>query len=396
MSDRSATIYWSPHLLALLAGVYENDNEPEEEAPTKPSPLCLLRGLESTILKHVYEYAILFIKDSWMNSIPSIDKICVHNTIPACFIADPEIMDYDMVRRIRSTCDDTLHDAGYDRMVYHDPLRFRTVPNYMWPEDPEERDIDHTKQMKVIADEDSKVAFTRCGNVTFPSPSGIDINMMPFVMGEKSSLPDNLQPYYDPLIAKCPISIEEHGKIGYLTITERFIEKGSTQRRGGIHIEAPSKFVPGTFDRNPLNWGEGFMNFDIFEGGIYMASNMSSTCAIWDALIQKSKKMNLTDSRGGIDHLRPLLNNPYFIPANELIWFTDSTPHQAVPQQESGYRQFFRLVTGDVNVWYSFKSHANPKVPLPSNMVVVEEDEGYVPKTSPTRTSRIAKFFRRK
>ena len=41
---------------------------------------------------------------------------------------------------------------------------------------------------------------------------------------------------------------------------------------------------------------------------------------------------------------------------------TDRTPHQTVPQHESGYRQFFRLVTSEFNVWRGKHCGANPKV----------------------------------
>ena len=111
------------------------------------------------------------------------------------------------------------------------------------------------------------------------------------------------------------------------------------------------------------------MSSDKFEAGIFMASSVSNTCAIWDALIDQET----TDSHGGMEHLRPLLNRPFLIPANELIWMTDRTPHQAMPQRKSGYRQFFRLVTSDFNVWHAQHCTANPKVPLPPHVHVIHE-----------------------
>ena len=197
-------------------------------------------------------------------------------------------------------------------------------------------------------------------------------------MGDKTSLPDDLQRYYDPLIAKCPVSTWELGKVCYLSITERNIEKGDTHR--GLHIEAPiseSDFLPGHRLRG--RWG-GYITPDEFHGGIYMASSVSNSCAIWDAIIDREA----TDSHGGMDHLRPLLNSPYLIPANELIWMTDRTPHQAMPQPETGYRQFFRLVTSDFNVWHAKDSTWNPKVPLPPHVHVIHEsrfDEDAKPPT---------------
>ena len=47
--------------------------------------------------------------------------------------------------------------------------------------------------------------------------------------------------------------------------------------------------------------------------------------------------------------------------AGELLWLTDHTPHEAVPNEtgEAYYRQFFYLTTG-VGVWYSQHNTANP------------------------------------
>lgn len=48
------------------------------------------------------------------------------------------------------------------------------------------------------------VAFTRVlGNVAFPAPTGRNVTMMQFRLGDIDSLPDELQPYY-PLIDACP------------------------------------------------------------------------------------------------------------------------------------------------------------------------------------------------
>ena len=57
--------------------------------------------------------------------------------------------------------------------------------------------------------------------------------------------------------------------------------------------------------------------------------------------------------------------------AGELIWMTDMTAHEALPQKESGFRQFFRVVTPSVSHWFADHSTKNPKVPLPSNVKVV-------------------------
>merc|ERR1712224_452256 len=72
----------------------------------------------------------------------------------------------------------------------------------------------------------------------FPEPQGININMMPFIMGQRESLPAAYQHYW-PLIEKCNIPREESGNVGYLTIHESLVKEGESQRRSGLHIESP-------------------------------------------------------------------------------------------------------------------------------------------------------------
>jgi len=39
---------------------------------------------------------------------------------------------------------------------------------------------------------------------------------------------------------------------------------------------------------------------------------------------------------------------------------TDLTPHESLPLRQGTARQYFRLVTSDVSVWYEKHSTANP------------------------------------
>ena len=72
----------------------------------------------------------------------------------------------------------------------------------------------------------------------FPEPSGLYVNMMPFVMGDLSTVPEECRGYH-ALLEACPVNEEELGKIGYLTIDERPVTLGKSQRRPGVHTESP-------------------------------------------------------------------------------------------------------------------------------------------------------------
>lgn len=223
------------------------------------------------------------------------------------------------------------------------------------------------------------IAFSPCGQVEFPEPNDINVNMMPFVMGDRKTLPKELRPYYDTIISKCPVAEDEKGDIMYLTIQESFVQADKTQRRPGLHIEAPSAsashFRSGQFVAGlEHHWGLGMAySPDEFEGGIYVASNISNTTAVWDALIDP--KFGAVDTHGGIEHLRPYIGKGKKLPASLLVWMTDHTPHEGLPQEEDGYRQFFRLVTSNISVWFAAQSTPNPKVPVPSHVRVIDESK---------------------
>lgn len=196
--------------------------------------------------------------------------------------------------------------------------------------------------------------FSEITKVAFPVFSGIQCNMMPFRMGDKTSLPKEYQHYWN-LIASCKIPADEVGKVGYLTISESFVKKDATQRRPGIHTE---KHPDGA-------WGGSWGN----KAGLYMASNIANTCRVWDCFVESPGHM------GNCEHLRDQLKEPTELKANQLVWMTDSCPHEALPQKEEGLRQFFRLVTSHIDLWYKAHSTPNPLVDLPKRVRIIAQNK---------------------
>ena len=220
--------------------------------------------------------------------------------------------------------------------------------------------------------------------IVFPTPKDINVNMMPILLGWdglSSSLPPGLQQYAHFINQHCNTScwtLDEHGKYkrrtAYLTIHEGFVPVGQTQRRPGLHIERPGavKCCGEWYDTSNekymgIAWGTGCWHEDgLPENGIYMASTLSETCAVWPVLIEHPEE--ITDKHGGLESIRHILGEPYKLKANEMCWLTDRTPHESLPIQAPTsdpnakyvYRQFFRLVVGPISVWYSRHNTENP------------------------------------
>lgn len=224
-----------------------------------------------------------------------------------------------------------------------------------------------------------KNEFADCVRSTpleFPEPKGININMMPFVLGKKESLPEDYHGYWD-IIRACRFSYAElsQGKIGFLTIQESHTEAGSSQRRPGLHVEASKVRMKegGKLTERMHHWG--FSLGTTRTGGLYMASNVSNSTRIWNSKLDPPEKV--VGLLGDCEHLRDSLGEGVCMKAGELWWFTDTTPHESVPLKEPAYRQYIRVVTSSVSIWYAAHSTPNPLgvVPDPEITTVVTYDK---------------------
>ncbi len=237
--------------------------------------------------------------------------------------------------------------------------------------------------------------------IEFPKQTNLNINMMPISIGLEGelgrSLPDHCKQYAEMIINHCVApswTLDSEGRfdsfnrIVYLTVQEGFVPVGQSQRRSGLHIERPGAikaqgtwYAADTRQYDDIAWGLGAWGEDgLPNDGIFMASTVANSCAIWPVLINQPEKVS--DKHGGIETMRSLLGQPRLLAANEMCWFTDRTPHESLPLQAPAdnpsathvYRQFFRLVVGPISVWYSKHNTPNPLGILP-DCPISDEDK---------------------
>ena len=165
----------------------------------------------------------------------------------------------------------------------------------------------------------------------------IRVNMMPVIHGDGSSVPDYLQGY-TAMMDSCKF---RKGSTTYLTVNEGRVDQGSTQRRGGVHVESPASFG---------SWGGGWGGDHPLEG-IYMAST-DGRARLWDCI-----ENNRTD-HGAVNV--PVGVEPHEMQKNRLYWMTDKTPHEALTAQRSGFRGYFRYVSEKTDIWWEQHSTKNP------------------------------------
>ena len=175
------------------------------------------------------------------------------------------------------------------------------------------------------------------------------------------------------------------GKVYYLTIQESWVNEGHSQRRPGLHVDSPGGIkIKGKYPQDSYfkgkgksqlylghHWGNGCAHHvkqqkeedDPFhhtlytmQGGIYMASFVPGSCRVWNCSVKEEAVGYL----GDIEHFRSLLpGEGEVLKPGQLYWITDRTPHESLPLAKGTYRQFFRIVTSEVSLWYMDHSTSN-------------------------------------
>jgi hypothetical protein len=181
--------------------------------------------------------------------------------------------------------------------------------------------------------------------IEFPTAVGVKCNMMPFIQGDSSSLPEEYKSY-SKIIDE---NYLEKGEIGYLTIDESFVDGGKTQRgynskgiNRNVHIEV------GRYE-NKNRWGGsgggsswGGRNHTLLDDDtmVLIANNISDTCRVWD-----TKEMSYTDDGDLSEYIdRYPEHTGLMLKSGEVAKISIFTPHECVSQKESKFRQFFRIV----------------------------------------------------
>lgn len=178
--------------------------------------------------------------------------------------------------------------------------------------------------------------------IQFPKFTGIKCNMMPFIQGDISSLPEIYQPYAGIITD----NYLEKGEIGYLTIDESFVEGGKSQRgynakgiNRNVHIE-----VGRLEGRNRWGGGGGWGGKDstLLEDTtmVLIANSISDTCRVWN-----TKEMSYTKDGDLSEYIDKYPESTgIFLKAGDMAKISIFTPHECISQTHSGPRQFFRIV----------------------------------------------------
>ena len=180
-------------------------------------------------------------------------------------------------------------------------------------------------------------------NIKFPEFTGIRCNMMPFIQGDSSSLPDIYKPYAKIIND----NYLEKGEVGLLTIDERIVEAGKSQRgynsfgiNRNVHIEVGRHEKINCWGGGGSSWGGKLKTVLEDETMALISNSISDTCRLWD-----TKEMSYTkdgDLSAYIDKYPT--EKGILLKSGEVAKISIFTPHECINQQQSSKRQFFRIV----------------------------------------------------
>jgi hypothetical protein len=180
--------------------------------------------------------------------------------------------------------------------------------------------------------------------IHFPEFTGIKCNMMPFIQGDSSSLPDEYKPYAKII----DDNYLEKGEIGLLTIHESFVEGGKSQRgynstgiNRNVHIEVGRHEKLNRWGGGGgSSWGGKYETLLDDETMVLITNNISDTCRVWDV-----KETRYTKDGDLSDYIEKYPEETgILLKSGEVAKISIFTPHECINQTQSGKRQFFRIV----------------------------------------------------
>ena len=169
----------------------------------------------------------------------------------------------------------------------------------------------------------------------FPVFSSLRIMMMPVMLGSLSGVPKKYWALVDQLYDMVEYRWRYH--IGYLTIDERIVPKGTTLRRSGLHVDGYYKGRCGA-------WGGGGGWGSVGNGMLTVSSTPHCRAYLGRILGEPFNE-------GECGHLK-MPDEGEIFEAGQVYWVDGACVHESLPVAETTARQFVRLSMPSNGPWF--------------------------------------------
>ncbi len=206
-----------------------------------------------------------------------------------------------------------------------------------------------------------KSVFRKLGSVKLPNFNGDRIMMMPVLIGDKSSLPESIDRWIPTITSLFEHFPKHGGKVGYVTIDEKYIPPGSTHRRRGLHVD-------GVYKGGAGGWGGGGGAWASQSNGMVLVSNPAG-CRAWNQEFEGTP-----GDEGECDHLSDQLDGEGMIlEPGVAYWCGGFCVYESMPQTSSVKRQLLRLSLPSTAPWFEGYTK-NPLGVEPSGPILPRRD----------------------
>lgn len=200
--------------------------------------------------------------------------------------------------------------------------------------------------------------------------------MLPILMEDIESLPNDLAHYKQTVLELVELSPVKEG-VAYLTIDEKFVKKGDTLRKKGLHVDGIGSedrsangvwatsgiqsYIVSMWDEGAKKWHQGAAAI----GGMLTVSNPAG-CRAWDK--DFTGRIGYNGCCEHIRHVFPDAEATVF-EAGVAYWCNAACVHESLPVDKDMERTFVRLSMPSNAPWYSGYTK-NPKGIQPTGIVV--------------------------
>lgn len=199
-----------------------------------------------------------------------------------------------------------------------------------------------------------KSKFYEVGPIGLPKFSGTRVMMLPFLLEDVNSLPDDLAHYCSTVEKLCSMSVVKSG-VAYLTIDEKTVKEGAPHRRGGLHVDGVYRGRAGAWGAGG-SWGYN---------GLLTVSNVAG-CRAWRQVFEGKP-----GDEGECSHLRSQCEdeNSEILKPNVVYWLSPFCVHESLRQTATVERIFIRLSMPSNAPWFEGYTE-NPKGIRPTGPIL--------------------------
>lgn len=200
--------------------------------------------------------------------------------------------------------------------------------------------------------------------------------MLPILLEDIKTLPNDLSHYEQTVQELIEVAPVKEG-VGYLTIDEKFVKKGDTLRKKGLHVDGV-----GTDDRKDLGpwaatgiryqcstmWDDGAKRWLYGAAGVGGMITVSSPvgCRAWNKEFE-----GRIGNNGDCEKLREKFpdEEATVFKAGMAYWCNSTCVHESLPMEHNTCRTFVRLSMPCKAPWYAGYTK-NPKGVMPTGPIV--------------------------